>query len=253
MTSLSKLVKSYLTSITQDQLLRIHPVQIQTPCPIESQIESPLEEAKEQAAFILADAEKQYAEKILSLHLLELEQRQTIEAEAERLYETKSQEGFALGYQNGRDHALQEYQHYLSTAKELLLEARKQREEFLGASEELLQTLALAIAEKIIRREVSHSIEVVSGIIKSCLFEVHQKGIVEIHVSPEEYPMIQERKPELTSCLPGQTEILLIPDSSVTSGGCFILTEHGNMDAKIETGLEEIRKALREVCGGVSW
>ncbi|MDB5084661.1 MAG: hypothetical protein JWN30_1547, partial [Bacilli bacterium] len=163
------------------------------------------------------------------------------------LLEQARRDGYEQGYQSGVAASESEYANRLNKANEVLNEALAARQAFIDQSEPLFKTIAVAIAEKLIRAELTIRPEVVIETVRTCLREVLDKGVVEIRIHPDDYLQVSSRKQELADCLPGQSEVVVIPDAAICAGGCLVYSSHGSIDARIETGLEEVRKALQEL------
>jgi flagellar assembly protein FliH len=58
---------------------------------------------------------------------------------------------------------------------------------------------------------------------------------------------IQDARDELVLHVDSQAELQIIPDSSVTDMGCVVRSSFGSIDARIDTQLQEIKHALRQI------
>jgi flagellar assembly protein FliH len=103
-----------------------------------------------------------------------------------------------------------------------------------------LVELALQIAKKIVRREVTIDREVALTLVKVSLAKLHDRSIAEIHLNPEDFTYVQAHREKLG--FRGALEI--IEDPLVSVGGCLIHTETGDIDARIESQFEEIAHGL---------
>lgn len=138
--------------------------------------------------------------------------------------------------------------------------ARKERDHasaaaFAGAMQEQLARyterlereafrFALAVAGKILRREISLDGEGVLRQVKEAFHRVVGAETVTLRVHPDDEPMLRERKNEMLASGQGVREILIEPDATVERGGCIIESPSGNIDARVSTQLAQIDSAL---------
>jgi flagellar assembly protein FliH len=100
--------------------------------------------------------------------------------------------------------------------------------------------LALEIAKKIVAREVSIEPEVVISVTKKALAKLHSRTSAQIHLNPDDLAYVQEHRTKLN--FHGALELL--EDASVAPGGCFIHTDNGDIDGRIDSQFDEITEAL---------
>jgi len=161
------------------------------------------------------------------------------EEEAKVLKENASRDGFNQG---------------LVIAKEQLLSFRTAVEEFMHAKEasieiiqEDLADLALKIAEKLIKKEVSADRTIVLSIISDVMREIgkDEKHII-IKVHPDEAEEVRVNLPNLFPSLQSEVRMLIEADSTVELGSCIVETKNGLVDARFSTQLEILQNAFIE-------
>lgn len=109
------------------------------------------------------------------------------------------------------------------------------------AERELVE-LSLAIARRILHREMTVDPEALHGIVVAALSRLDQREISEVRVHPEQAPFIQACLAAMG--LPQRIEVL--PDRSLERGGLILKTGRGNIDASVETQLAEISRGLSD-------
>lgn len=114
-------------------------------------------------------------------------------------------------------------------------------EEISRRAEADVVELALALAKKIIHREAAADREIVMNVAKAALSRLHTRSTVGVRLHPDdhEYLILHQDK------LGYRGSIELVADPSVAPGGCFVHTDSGDVDATIDSQLEEIAEALR--------
>ncbi len=115
--------------------------------------------------------------------------------------------------------------------------ARLRDQLFQQYETELIQ-LALAIARKIVQREVTVDREIVLAIAKVALSRLSDHTAARIHVHPFDYQYLVNNKSAFLTGKQGAIDI--IEDRSITRGGCLIETDVGEVDARIEEQFKEI-------------
>lgn len=172
-------------------------------------------------------------------------------SEDERLTEAARQQGFEEGYRQGFEQAQadirEEYASMLQEAKTILEQAYMQKQQIIREAEPFLIELAIAIAEKVIRRELTLSPEWVVQMTKTVLSRRREKGLITLCVSPKHYAYMQDARDELLLAVDSQAELQILPDATVHDHGCVVRTEFGSIDAKVDTQLQEIKKALQQL------
>jgi flagellar biosynthesis/type III secretory pathway protein FliH len=105
-------------------------------------------------------------------------------------------------------------------------------------------TLATAIAERVIRREVASKPEITVELIRDALELAMGAGTVTIRLSPQDYHALRDRADGVARQLGklGATNIVADPD--VSPGGCRVVTEFGVIDQTFEAQLARIAEEL---------
>ena len=115
------------------------------------------------------------------------------------------------------------------------------REKIWQESEPEIIKLILTISSKMVGEEISnHGKDVIKYVVKEALSHVSGKKIVAVRLSPDDAKKINL----LEEMKWADTNIKILEDGAITSGGCVIETDFGSVDCQIETRWEETRKAL---------
>ncbi len=140
------------------------------------------------------------------------------------------------GYEEGREEGL-------SSVTEQVMAFEKMKEEFYVNAEENTIKLVMMVAEKVIGRTVHEHSDTIKSIVKQALESALGERIV-IRLSPEDYKVISDAAFEFKDELDRTKRIQFKEDEAITQGGCIVETEVGTIDARLETQLKAIRKAL---------
>jgi flagellar assembly protein FliH len=169
----------------------------------------------------------------------ELEQRcRQLEA---RLPEAERQ-GRDAGRKEGESKALEQYEAALermtrSAEQMASLRARLRRE----AEHDVVQ-LSLAIARRVLRRELSIDPDALAGLVRTALERVELRETQAVRVHPSGAPHITA----LLERIGGPTRIQVSPDASLEPGALILETQRGQLDASIHVQLEEIERGFAD-------
>ncbi len=166
-------------------------------------------------------------------------------AEVERECERRAQEARAAGAREGeeagRKRAAADLQPVLerlarSAAEISALRARLRRE-----AEEDLVELSIAIARRVLRREIAADPEALKGVIHAALEKLEGREISRVWAHPSHTQM-------LTAYLrdAGAAAVEVIADPSREPGAVVFESARGDLDASVETQLREIERGLTD-------
>lgn len=104
--------------------------------------------------------------------------------------------------------------------------------------------LAVAIAEKIVRRELARAPTITLELVKESLELAAGGHRIRLHMNPVDVATLGEEVKKVTSELDllGGGEI--VADPAVSAGGCKVTTEFGVVDQQLETQLARIEQEL---------
>jgi len=155
---------------------------------------------------------------------------------------------YRKGFEEGKKEAEASIIPLKKMFKQAIEELRVKKKNFLEESEKELVEMALAIAKKIIRKEVSVDRQVVREIAREALRRIadspSQKIVVRIN--PKDWESIAQIDKEFFLPELSGSEVIIEKDESIGSGGCVVETENQMVDASIERQIEEIGRALME-------
>ncbi len=120
------------------------------------------------------------------------------------------------------------------------------RRSILEKSKEDMVRLVMAIAEKIVRTEIEEKKDIVVNTVKMAISAAIQADEYHIRVNPEDLGTVAENEPLFLASMKGLRHICFIADKTVSRGGCLAESNAGDVDATIETQLEEIYQQLRK-------
>jgi len=154
-------------------------------------------------------------------------------------------EGISDGEHTGFERGLQRIEPLISSVKEALIQLNTIREETYRQIEKEVVELALAIAQKVICREISTDQETVVHVAREALAKVDDPGRIKIKLNPSDLQFINETKYQLFNLTTDVNHVTFEAEESIQSGGCIIETELGEIDARIEKQLQAVEESFR--------
>jgi flagellar assembly protein FliH len=102
--------------------------------------------------------------------------------------------------------------------------------------------LALAIARRVIRRELAIDPEALHGLVLAALEKLQAQEICRVRVHPGQVSAVAV----LLRKAAGGVPVEVVPDGSRDPGAVVFETERGNLDASVESQLGEIERGLAD-------
>lgn len=110
--------------------------------------------------------------------------------------------------------------------------------------EYLVIETAYELARKIVGREVERE-NIINENVRQAINKIVGANNVKLKLNPKDLEELTEASKNLIHSS-SFTKIKIEPDERIERGGCFIETEIGNVDARITTQLNELRKKLED-------
>ena len=152
------------------------------------------------------------------------------------------QRGFAEGTAVGKEQAAVEVQPVLDRLAHTLAELSSLRSRIRRDAEKDLLKLAIAIARRVLHREVTIDPESLEGLIKVALEKLQSRDLCRVRVHPSHASFIKSAVERLSN----SQKIELIADASLRVGDVLFETAHGTLDASIESQLSEIERGFAD-------
>ena len=111
-------------------------------------------------------------------------------------------------------------------------------------SEEELVRLALAVAKKIVHREIQVDQTIIHTLVRVALERVSGKSAVVIRLSPPDYEYMISAHSDMARA--EGREIGFEIDNTLTRGDCVIQTDAGDIDARVEEEFNEVESSFFE-------
>jgi len=103
---------------------------------------------------------------------------------------------------------------------------------------------ALAVAERIVKREITLTDDTVIQQIKEALQRIVGVESIKLRVHPSDETIVRSHRTAFLSALENVRDVIVDTDESIERGGCIIESASGNVDARISTQLRQIESSL---------
>ncbi|MBI5755576.1 MAG: hypothetical protein HZA12_01505 [Nitrospirae bacterium] len=155
--------------------------------------------------------------------------------------------GFTDGINAGRLQVLREIEGELKIVRTLVEGIERLKEEIYGKIEEDVVNMSCLIAKKIIYEITEHNRETVIAAAKEAIKRASDRAMLKIRINPVDYDTLNQNRSELLQCIDGIKSIIFEADESIQPGGCLIETNHGDVDARIDSQIRVMEGELRRV------
>lgn len=159
------------------------------------------------------------------------------------------EKAYTKGYRDGQAAAIkageERLESHLAHLHKLISQIEETRTEVFRSAEKEIVTLAMAIATKIVRHEISIKDDVVLRVVDEALRKCVDHERIKIRVNPSDYLFLREKTSELSSLMDKPGNLNFVEDETVERGGCLIETNLGDIDARIKKQLHVVEAALK--------
>jgi flagellar assembly protein FliH len=174
---------------------------------------------------------------ILRLRRELAELRRSLPERLQQAHDAGHREGESAGFTRAEETGRPVFEKLASSIAEIA----KLRTKLRNETEKDLVTLALAIAKRILHREISLDPMAIQGIVRAALEKVQTREITEVRIYPGHEEVIRR-------CLSAihATGIEVICDPALQPGDLTVATRRGDLQASIDTQLSEIERGLTD-------
>ena len=118
------------------------------------------------------------------------------------------------------------------------------RQDWLRHWESTALDLALAIAGRLVRGELSRRPEISAQWIRESLELAAGGGDVTVRLNPADQQTLERQVSQLAAAFAPLATVKVVADDSVSPGGCKLITEFGTIDQQLESQLERVKEEL---------
>ena len=225
----------------------------------EGEAEALSEEAVQNLLARIAEREQAMDERVKEaeiqvavLHGEAEEERDRLLSEAQTQIENDRAEARAAGHAEGEAAVREEMAELIRTtnaqAEKTLRDAHDAMRDYLMQAEEDIVSIAMTAVERILPQHFIDVPQMVLPIVRDAILRVKDQKEVIVHVPPDSYDFVLMARDELRGLLTaGDTNLTITSDEAMKPGDCLVETPNGSVDARLQTQIEQLKKAVREV------
>jgi flagellar assembly protein FliH len=173
----------------------------------------------------------------------ESEDGDALDARETRIKTAAHQQGRNEAEAAANQRAMQKAEPVIAALNRIVQELAGARRSFRAEAEHDTVQLAIAIARRVLHRELSTDPEAILGLVMAASQKLTARETHRLRVSPSDAAAIQEHRSRLD--LPPALEI--ISDASLSPGSAIFETSRGELDASIGTQLAEIDRGFADI------
>ena len=169
--------------------------------------------------------------------------------EAEQIRERARAEGFEKGYAEGREEGMRAVSSAAAALKSAAQELASASEQTAIALERDAVELALALAGKILAGTLEVQPERVLDVVRGALRHIADRRMITVVVDPADMEIVSAAVEELRTEAGGIEQCEVQADRRVAPGGAIVRTSEGEVDACLDTQLEQAREIVASELG----
>lgn len=173
--------------------------------------------------------------------------RNAWEEERVALQQQAYEEGFQIGFGEGRGKALSDMASSIQLANEVTEKSYDNAKQYQESQERVILELAMTAATRILGKEIEGNEDQFLAIVRRALKEVREMEDIKIYVSSQYYKLVSDQREELASIFPPQVSFLIFANEDFDVTECYIETNHGRVVVTIDDQLNELREQLIEI------
>jgi flagellar assembly protein FliH len=147
--------------------------------------------------------------------------------------------GYAQGERAGLEAGGKRAEAMLRRVAQTIEELGGLRQTLIQETEREMVQLALTLARRVVHREVTLDPELAAALAHVALERLGTTTPATIRLNPEDYTIVAQ-----DSARWGGQTVTVVPDPSISRGGCLVDSAFGSVDATIETQFDELSRAL---------
>jgi flagellar assembly protein FliH len=166
-----------------------------------------------------------------------------MQAEMARREEQARQLARREGEQAGARTAAAEIQPVVARFARTIEELTGLRRRFRSEAEKDIIKLSLAIAKRVLHREINMDPDAMLGLVRVALEQIDLRELHRIRLHPVDAPAVERHL--ASAGIPDRVQV--IADPTLERGGAILETTHGDLDASISTQLSEINRGFGDL------
>lgn len=193
-----------------------------------------VEQAKEQAAQIIADATKDAGEIL-----------KKAADEAAKLKEQATQQGTQQGFQAGMEQAHAKEEQMRMEFEQMCASQEEEYAKKLEQMEPLLMDAVVDVVDHVLQSDLAKQKDILLHLIRRTVQNIKDSQRFQVRVSSEDYLQVFEHKDEIIQKIGSSALLDIVQDESMKQGQCTIDTDEGIFDCGLDVQFENLAKELK--------
>lgn len=233
-----------MSKILRSASLGEPPYTVHAPDPFHGDGEREMQDAREQARRIVsaarteADQMREAAEREIA------GRRATLDAEVEEALTQAREKGYREGRTQAREEVVREAREALAQLRQMAEELFAERERAWREQEGEIIGLAVDVAEKVIRAQVTVDRKMIVRTTREAISRAAEKDQLVIRVHPDDLAILEDYVGELREEFRSLGKVQIEEDRRVNRGGCVVESRSGYIDATLEGQIHQVRREL---------
>lgn len=161
--------------------------------------------------------------------------------------ESRLAEAHAQGHREGEAAARQSLETRVEAEiiklRQLMREALAAGPKLRRHSEEELVRLAVAVARRVLHREITVDVDALTGLVKAAFDRIDQREIQQVRTDPGSLEILKK----VVESIGAPRAVKVVADPALRAGSLIIETTRGELDASVETQLQEIQRGFIDI------
>ena len=164
-------------------------------------------------------------------------------ADSEQRVSAAHKKGFEEGQAAGRQSLAPQVEALQIQLARSIEELTGLRPRYRRQAEQDMVALALAVARRILHRELTMAPEALLGLVKAALDKMEAREVHQVRVSRSDAALVRQFFEQIGP--PQRVEV--VADANLASGSVLIESSHGLLDASVDTQLAEIERGFADL------
>lgn len=205
-----------------------------------------------QGAFVLDPTQKEIAglDEVQKIKIDEMVEAKVLDQMAQ-LQEEAFAKGFELGRSEGQQLALQEASQKIDSEliafNNLLSSAQVQFASLAKINEARLLELIFKISKRLAAKELEFSSEALLEVVRQSISSISEQDGIVLEIHPDRISFFEEIQNKTNREFDFLKNIKIDPNPQISPGGCIIRTQFGQIDAQVDTRIDNLWNQLKQV------
>lgn len=208
--------------------------------------ESILAEFDRKGQYIRQEAESESERIISDANLESARIIQAAEDQHQDIVEAATQDGFSVGYQEGKEEAIKENSELLREATNALNKIHAAFPVAAKQNEDKILQLSHQLSESIIAEKMDAKEDLSKRVLNNSIIAISNMEAVKIKVNPNDLDTILPKQEYFKMIIPDVHEFIVIGDNNIPKGSCIIHTKSDEIDIPINTQLSILEAVFNE-------